>query len=63
VTARVPREEREVGQFEFVDEMLDPSRVLMAAMQQDDRAAAYRLRGRPIAVEKRLPVVGDKARL
>ena len=40
VTARIPCEEVEVGQIELVDEVRHPRRVLVAAMEQHDRAAS-----------------------
>ena len=63
VAARVPGEERELGQVELVDEVRDARRMLVAAMQQHDRAAAAGARRGPVTVEQRFAVVRGEFRL
>src|SRR5262249_44417528 len=51
VTARIPREDGEVGQVELVGKMRHAARMLVPAMKDDD-GAARRLGRRPEAIEE-----------
>ena len=52
VAARIPGEEVEVGQVELVDQVRHAARVLVAAMEEHDRAARGAAVRRPVAVEE-----------
>jgi hypothetical protein len=58
VAARVPGEEIEIGQVELVDQVRHARTVLVAAVEQNDRAAPRTAARRgPVPVEQRLAVV------
>jgi hypothetical protein len=57
VAARVPGEEVEVGQVQFVDQVRHARAVLVAAVEQQDGAAPCAAGGGPVAVEQRFAVV------
>ncbi|MGC5075273.1 hypothetical protein, partial [Escherichia coli] len=52
--------EIEIGEAEFIDQMLHAPAVLVAAMEHDDSAATLRAGGRPAAIEQGLAVVGGE---
>ena len=57
MAARIPGEEVEVGEVQFIDEMRVASGMLVAAMEHDDGAAS-RPCGWPVAIEEVDVVVG-----
>ena len=63
VAACVPGEEIELRQVEFVDQVSNAPRMLVAAMKQQDRLArliARRRRGRPVPIEKLDAIMGTE---
>ena len=58
MTARIPGEEGEIRQVELVGEMRHAAGMLVAAMEQDDRAARRSGTRRPMAVEEVDAVMG-----
>jgi hypothetical protein len=63
VAARIPGEEGEIREAELVCELRHPPGMLMAAMQQDDRAARRPRQGRPSPIEQLGAVVAAKSLL
>src|SRR5207248_2062911 len=63
VAARVPGIELEVREAELADQMGEPPAMLVAAMEQQDRATGRQHGGWPAAIEQRLAVVRGEVTL